>query len=771
MTATFNLLLGDCLERLKELPDNSIDSIVTDPPYGLSKQPDMVEVLTHWMAGEDYKHNSKGFMGKEWDSFVPGPSIWKECMRVLKPGGHMVAFFGTRTYDIGALAIRLAGFEIRNQLAWVFGCLSTDTECLTKRGWVQYDDILETDEVCQWDSDTDTLSWTTPIKIHQYDFDGKMITLKNRNTDQLLTPNHRVYAKIKRHSRHDSPSKYEVVYAEDLQTRSASWQVNLPLASCLNEGLSISPDYAYLVGWWLTDAWVHGDGKACMFIQSKPKTLEKLRNAISKYNPSEYIKKSKNPNHSDEHTFYLTGDIANKLISEFPTRKLSWDVLDWNIEARQSLFDGLMDGDGSLKDESSMGKKNYSKAFWAKNPERRDVFMALAVSLGYRCHEDSKKNVVYLNTERSTTQLQNKHREERTHYTGKVWCLTVPTGAFVVRRNGRPFITGNSGFPKSLNVSKAIDKSSGAQGKRGSVVGKSGSKRNSMAGDFAGGEYHEYLPSTDAAKQWEGWGSDLKPAFEPIVLARKPLEGTVAQNVMKHGVGGINIDGCRVPSEGTHSSSERACTGSGHGTQKGNGIYNGTGGVITPPHDKGRFPANFIHDGSEEVVSLFPDSKGQIAPVKGNEPSHTGESGIYGTYGRTSFEKREETELSAARFFYCAKTSKKDRNEGTDHIPNKNNHTTVKPTALMEYLCRLITPPNGTILDPFMGSGSTGKAAMYEGFNFVGIELLEEHMTIAEARIEAARKDAYEISVGLKKPKKAVPTSDEPEAEITKFFE
>lgn len=183
----------------------------------------------------------------------------------------------------------------------------------------------------------------------------------------------------------------------------------------------------------------------------------------------------------------------------------------------------------------------------------------------------------------------------------------------------------------------------------------------------------------------------------------------------------------------------------------------------------GRFPANFIHDGSDEVVSLFPDSKGQIAPVKGNEPSHTGESGIYGTYGRTSFEKREETELSASRFFYCAKTSKKDRNEGTDHIPTKNNHNTVKPTALMEYLCRLITPPNGTILDPFMGSGSTGKAAMYEGFNFVGIELLEEHMTIAEARIEAARKDAYEISVGMKPSKKKV--ESDTEAEITKFFE
>lgn len=467
MTATFNLLLGDCLERLKELPDNSIDSIVTDPPYGLSKQPDMVEVLTHWLSGEEYKHNSKGFMGKEWDSFVPSPAIWKECYRVLKPGGHMVAFFGTRTYDIGVLAIRLAGFEIRNQLAWVF----------------------------------------------------------------------------------------------------------------------------------------------------------------------------------------------------------------------------------------------------------------------------------------------------------------------------------SQGFPKSLDVSKAIDKAAGAQGKRGHVVGKSGSKRNSMAGDFAGGEYHEYLPSTDEAKQWEGWGTDLKPAMEPIVLARKPLEGTVAQNVLKHGVGGINIDGCRVESdeskERTHEKSQ-----SNDYSKDGTTTFTSKAGKFIGGDPKGRFPANFIHDGSDEVVSLFPDSKGQIAPVKGNEPSHTGESGIYGTYGRTSFEKREETELSAARFFYCAKTSKKDRNEGLDHLPDKewrqegaavperanrpflpskNNHPTVKPTALMEYLCRLITPPNGTILDPFMGSGSTGKAAMYEGFNFVGIELLEEHMTIAEARIEAARKDAYEISVGMKPSKKKV--ESEPESEITKFFE
>ena len=121
MTEPFILHLGDCLEVLRTFPDNSIDSIVTDPPYGLSKEPDMAEVLRHWLAGDDYQHKSGGFMGKTWDSFVPGPSVWKECLRVLKPGGHLLAFFGTRTQDMGTLAIRLAGFEIRDSIAWVYG--------------------------------------------------------------------------------------------------------------------------------------------------------------------------------------------------------------------------------------------------------------------------------------------------------------------------------------------------------------------------------------------------------------------------------------------------------------------------------------------------------------------------------------------------------------------------------------------------------------------------------------------------------------------------
>lgn len=246
-----------------------------------------------------------------------------------------------------------------------------------------------------------------------------------------------------------------------------------------------------------------------------------------------------------------------------------------------------------------------------------------------------------------------------------------------------------SGFPKSHDVSKAIDWDAGAErevvGQRTTGIG-TGKGSTPIMGD---GNRDVTAPATDAAKQWAGWGTALKPAMEPITVARKPLRGTVASNVLEYGTGGLNIDGCRV------------------------------GG------NSGRWPANLIHDGSEEVMELLD---------------------------------------SAARFFYCAKASNADRNEGLDGFQavrtggmqatadgsmltgsgNKrtttraNHHPTVKPTDLMRYLCRLVTPPGGLILDPYMGSGSTGKAAMLEGFRFVGCEMEPEYMEIARARIAHA---------------------------------
>jgi site-specific DNA-methyltransferase (adenine-specific) len=314
-----------------------------------------------------------------------------------------------------------------------------------------------------------------------------------------------------------------------------------------------------------------------------------------------------------------------------------------------------------------------------------------------------------------------------------------------------------SGFPKSMDISKAIDKTAGAERK---IIGKNPNDRAQNSDiDFNGkGNGFITVPATEAAKQWEGWGTALKPAHEPMVLARKPLEGTVANNVLTYGTGGLNIDESRV---GGGSGETKTVQ---YPDMRGNNYNNASGTVEYTVTDQGRFPANFIHDGSDEVVGLFPDSKsGKLNTAKIKAPNKT--------YGNRPKELTTEFDYgdsgSAARFFYCAKTSKADRNEGLDDFPTKqkifngqndtssdyvegsvenkfttqpsaNHHPTVKPTDLMRYLCKLITPPNGVILDPFMGSGSTGKGAVKEGFDFIGIDQSSEYCEIARARIEYA---------------------------------
>lgn len=267
---------------------------------------------------------------------------------------------------------------------------------------------------------------------------------------------------------------------------------------------------------------------------------------------------------------------------------------------------------------------------------------------------------------------------------------------------------------------------------------------------------------------FDGWGTALKPAHEPIVMARKPFKQTVSANMNEHGTGAINIDACRIPTD--------------------EALNGGAGGLLSHQRDgtepvadyeqapEGRWPANIIHDGSEAVVSVFPDAKGQQGDLKETgraRPSH-------GRYGDMAPPKahaaRMESEKSAARFFYCAKVKPKERDEGLERFiatsasdmtggrkegsvgindPRagagrtngaKNNHPTVKPIALMSYLCRLITPPGGTVLDPWMGSGSTGRAAIEEGFNFIGIDLNPDYVTIASARIAYSFKKSTEAA-------------------------
>ena len=238
-----------------------------------------------------------------------------------------------------------------------------------------------------------------------------------------------------------------------------------------------------------------------------------------------------------------------------------------------------------------------------------------------------------------------------------------------------------------------------------------------IGGDNKSGE----IDITKGTSEWEGWGTALKPALEPITMARKPFKGTVANNVLKNGVGGINIDGCRV--EGKWNGKTR--TNSPDKKQ----VYGDYKKIKTEQHNLGRFPANFIHDGSDEVKDLFPYSKS----VARNKRQCKNPTGVTFMIDKPTGQEHTDSGL-ASRFFYCAKASKKDREEN-------NNHPTVKPTDLMRYLVRLVTPKNGIVLDCFMGSGSTGKACALEGFEFVGIDLDKDYCEIAQARIDKAIED------------------------------
>ena len=314
-----------------------------------------------------------------------------------------------------------------------------------------------------------------------------------------------------------------------------------------------------------------------------------------------------------------------------------------------------------------------------------------------------------------------------------------------------------SGFPKSLNVAKAIDaqvRCGGSSSRKlrqteqetGGASYQLSGVNNGILGEKKVFERKVWQATTDEAKKWDGWGTALKPAHEPICVARKPLDGTVAVNVLKWGTGALNINQSRVCVE---------C-----GNDDANDFLDVCFDCAEKP--QGRWPANLIHDGSQEVLELFPGNAGAAAPVSSG---HSGDSknGIYGDYaqrgddGATFYGDKG----SAARFFYCPKASKADRDDGCEGFEersrptmgsgiggqpdqqlknNRNIHPTVKPTELMAYLCRLVTPPGGTILDPFTGSGSTGRGAVSQGFNFIGIELSPEYAAIAEARIKAAIK-------------------------------
>ena len=363
-----------------------------------------------------------------------------------------------------------------------------------------------------------------------------------------------------------------------------------------------------------------------------------------------------------------------------------------------------------------------------------------------------------------------------------------------------------SGFPKSLNIGLAIDKKNGVESLDTGIISPNArpnsDKTNTL---YESGTVGKSFTIKKATNEWEGWGTSLKPSYEPIIVARKPAEKSIVDNVMKYGVGGINIDECRVGSEeiSTHKAPK--------GTFAGGDWDRGSDTSSYETHS-GRFPANLIHDGSEEATKDMPitgsGNGGEPYNYAGREYNNKDNSMFNGDKPQASsnyndigsasryFKTCEFSELDdeyydePKRYFYCAKASKQDRDEGLDNfeekkiygedmqwgygnnngdnfgervanVKRKNTHPTVKPTSLMQYLVRLVTPKGGVILDPFNGSGSTGKAAMIENaennkeYKYIGIELTEEYLPISKARIEFGEHYNPVVKKELKKQKES----------------
>ena len=699
-----DLIQGDCLEILKTLPDNSVDACVTDPPYGLK------------------------FMGKKWDYKVPSVAVWSEVLRVLKPGAFLLSFGGTRTYHRMVVNIEDAGFEIRDQIQWLYGCLSEDTEILTINGWERYHKTIDKHPVLSYNIENDTFEFQKPTRKFLYENKHTAYRIQSDSTDQIVSKNHNCIIE------HGGKKVFE--RAEQVARKP---EASVPFLESLSElpdnifnsheGTSVKKSILQKVCW-------DNDRQKEQREKTKKTNLPDLRYEIL----SNRTEREKTEGVLLRGLFWKSKRLVEKIFCKRKGEETSRHRIEGGgqpgVEGRSNISEQERKVCRPVHKICEMSKRIF------KNGKERRVCDGTQV-------ESSNGNKKSPNEDRECPSPQSRCHVQRTEkfdavcdklrpqeirmgsgcrttlatitpikYSGKIWCVQVPSGAFVARRNGKIFITGNSGFPKSLDVGKAIDKAKGQY-----IKGKnSPNNRNSGAspsGCYGEGVQRKTLPNPQSpeAEQWNGWGTALKPANEPICLARKPLlEKTVAANVLKWGTGGLNIDGCRVETE--------ELKGKVYNNSGNNLTWGGTYGKgVVSGNSLGRFPANVITDGSDEVVGLFPDTKSG-AHIKGCK------NGSHAAFGKdlsrvNSYDIPGDSG-SAARFFYVAKASKAERGEG-------NNHVTVKPLKLMCYLCRLVTPPGGTVLDCYVGSGTTGVAAQIEGFDFIGID---KDIEIATRRIE-----------------------------------
>ena len=591
------LIHGDCIEVLRSMPDCSVDAVVTDPPYGLS------------------------FMGKKWDYDVPGVDVWAECLRVLKPGGHLLAFAGTRTQHRMAVRIEDAGFEIRDMIAWVYGS--------------GFPKSLDVSKAIDKAAGADREVVSRQLHRKRSSVGGIMNTVEVPRYNTVTAP------------------------ATDAAKQWQGW------------GTALKPSWESIT---VAQKPIQSSSDVEFFFVS---LLHTLKTELCQYQSFALI--------AEKHLMSSRSESGEVL-----------SIAQWTAEKSTNIQADLSDLMGMLQ----LGLETNIN--WSTVSSWLNTLGALYKAM----------NTCTIETASSLTiELKTLNLLE--------WASILQS---IMQSNG----TSQNG--QSANVCTAEILFSALELKLRTI---------------------QILSVIDTATL-RGSDGGFAPNLDPIVVARKPLIGTVAENVLQHGTGAINVDGGRV---GKREKEQFIGAKNGTVNSYGNYFYEKS---ETPLPD-GRWPANFIHDGSKEVVGLFPHTKAGVA-IR----SRSG--------GKTCHSNQEKPPMadmgyadggSAARFFYCAKASKSDRDEGCEGLEERqrdesrkegnvggdnprnrgvnlrtNHHPTVKPTDLMRYLCRLVTPPGGTVLDPFMGSGSTGKAAVLEGFSFIGIEREAEYIAIAEARIK-----------------------------------
>lgn len=616
-------MLGDCLEQLATLPDCSIDAIVTDPPYGLS------------------------FMGKKWDCDVPSEDIWKECLRVLKPGGHLLAFAGTRTQHRMAVRIEDAGFEIRDLVMWHYGSGFPKSTDISRR--IDLEEQKRWLDVCKALDNLEITAIMEAWKDHSRIASTAGLSFaKSTTATGISTPK--------------SGSAPEPVVLQAIQESS--------------DALALVAELSFKEA--------HLTSEAEISSALMPAAASESQNPVK---CAEHLRKRSS-------VIYTRTGIAQCAVKELPSESMAGNLKavealrTWLGSKPSSMQEATNVLCAALTDDLKLITLNQSKTFRNFDTTRQT---ACASAISVTITESMAECLISFTVDTLRKQATDK-----------------AAGAERERVAG----------PKSGGMA-SLNKGNASQGYRDSAYYEEGNMMLSSE------------PATPEARQWQGWGTALKPATEIVTMARKPLVGTVAANVLAHGTGGLNVDGCRVEAEPELAKNWQRSQST--AAQEGRNSMNGGLNTIdlrgyTPA---GRWPANLIHDGSDEVVGLFPSPHGAGAKREKGQVKHGDHSSIFGIDGHDSNGMRYGDSGSAARFFYCAKTSKRERGEG-------NNHPTVKPIALMRHLCRLVTPPGGTILDPFMGSGSTGMAAEAEGFDFVGVELDPDYFAIAQRRMKTS---------------------------------